>query len=211
MRPQQFIPEQAQPMEQYAEPNQVQQMSYAPEMGMANVLDQINPQQIIDNLDHSLKGEIFNKETGAWEMNPSKKPLVNNSCRGAIISYITGLLTNNTTMAIVDKNQLSGVMESVIETLTRTFVVNLEEYGFVEPGPGFEKEAYENKGVPDTARMTMVANMVYAVVFLVLTRALNGMESKKIFSSLSMSDTMGYGMQQQSGGAGWLGKLFGRQ
>ena len=175
-----------------------------------NIVGQINPQTIIDNLDHALKGEQFSKEQAAWVMNASGKALVNDSCRGAIISYITGLLTNNSTMAIITKDQLSGIMESVIETIERMFVVNLEEFGFVPNGKGYNKREFENKGVPDTARMTMVSNMIYVVVFLVLTRALDGMESRKIFGSLSMADTMNYGMQQQQSSS-FLGKMFGRQ
>jgi len=178
------------------------------EMNVSNVLDQINPQMIIDNLDHSLKGEIFNKESGMWVINPSGKPLVNNNCRGAVISYITGLLTNNTTMAIIQPKELSGIMDSVIETITRTFVVNLEEFGFVPPGPGYDVGQYCNQGTPDTARMTQVANMVYSIVFLTLSRALKGMESKKVFSSLSMTDNLNYSPPPQQGN--WMSKMFGR-
>ena len=56
--------------------------------------------------------------------------------------------------------------------------------------------------------MTMVANMVYKVCFLVFTRALSGQESRRIFGSLKMMDTMG-GMAQQQQKKGWLGKMFG--
>ena len=60
--------------------------------------------------------------------------------------------------------------------------------------------------------MTLVAHMIYKVCFLVFSRALGGNESKRIFKSLTMSDSMGY-----SGGipgdmnkkSGWLGKVFG--
>ena len=201
------------PGEQYApqegEAGGVPQMPYyTPENTVDNVLGQIDPSLIIDNLDHALKGEIFNKEKGLWEINPSKKSMVNDACRGSIISYLTGFLTNNTTMAILQAKELSGIMESVIESIVKMFKVNLEEFGFVPKGVGFDKGIYENKGTPDTARMTMVSNMIYSVCFCVLSRALGGMESKKIFGSLSMTDGMNYG-QQQSGGGNWIKKMFG--
>jgi len=182
---------------------------YSPESAIDNIVSQIDPAMIIDNLDHALKGEIFNKEKGIWEMNASGKRLVNDSCRGAVISYVTGILTNNTTMSIVQEKSLSLIMESVIETINKLFVVNLEEFGFVPPGIGYDKGLYENKGTPDTARMTEVSNMIYTVCFLTLSRALGGMESKKIFSSLSMTDNMGYGGGQQQQG-NWISKMFGR-
>ena len=178
------------------------------EQDINNIVAQIDPKTIIDNLNHALHGEYFDKEQGKWVKNESGKPLVNNSCRGFVISYLDGILTNNTTMANLDEKKLSLIMESVIETVTKNFTCRLEEFGFVPPGATYEQKIYENKGTPDTANMTMVANMVYKVCFLVFTRALRGQESIRIFKSLTMTDPMGYGAQQQQK-SGWLGKLFG--
>jgi len=179
------------------------------EAEITNIVGQIDPQTIIDNLDHALKGEQYNKESNAWIMNASGKYLVNDDCRGAVISYLDGILNNNTTMANIDEKRLGHLMESVIETITKTFVVNLEKFGFVPPGRTYAKSIYENKGTPDTATMTMVANMIYKVCFLVFSRALKGQESIRIFKSLSLSDGMNYGGQQQSK-QGWVSKLFNR-
>jgi len=182
------------------------------EQDINNIVAQIDPKTIIDNLDHALKGEHFQKEIGKWEMNPTGKPLVNDACRGFVISYLDGILTNNTTMANLDEKRLSLLMESVIETLNKNFSVRLEEFGFVPKSETYDKSFYQNKGTPDTATMTMVSSMIYKVCFLVFTRALKGQESIRIFKSLTMADSMGYGMggmQQQQ--KGWLGKLFGRK
>jgi len=180
------------------------------EQDIPNIVAQIDPKTIIDNLNHALKGEYFNKESSEWLTNPSGSPLVNDSCRGFIISYLDGILTNNTTMANIDEKKLTSLMESVIETITKNFVTRLEEFGFVPKGRNYKTQRYENKGTPDTASMTMVANMVYKVCFLVFTRALKGQESIRIFKSLSMVDPMNYGMsspQQQQ--KGWLRKITG--
>ena len=176
-----------------------------------NIIAQINPKSIIDNLNHALKGEYYEKELSEWVMNPSKKPLVNDSCRGFVVSYLDGILTNNTTMANLDEKRLSFLMESIIETINKNFATRLEEFGFVPPSTTYSKGIYQNKGTPDTAMMTMVSSMVYKVCFLVFTRALKGQESIRIFKSLSMTDTMGYGMQQQQQTKGWLSKLFGKK
>mgnify|MGYP003144578683 CR=1 FL=1 len=175
-----------------------------------NIVGQIDPKSIIDNLDHALKGEQWNKELQQWELNASKQPLVNDECRGAVISYVTGILSNNTTMANLDEKRLSFLMESVIETITKMFITNIERFGFVENQ--FEQnQEYYNRGSPDTARMTMVSSMVYKVCYLVFSRALGGSESKRIFKSLSMRDNMYGGME--GGGekkSGWVGKIFGK-
>lgn len=173
-----------------------------------NIVGQIDPKTIIDNLNHALKGEQWNKEEGAWVMNASGKSLTNDTCRGAVISYLTGILTNNTTMANLDEKRLSFMMESVIDTITKMFIVNLEEFGFVPPGEKYKLGIYENKGTPDTARMTMVSNMIYKVCYLVFSRSLKGQESIRIFKSLSMSDRM-YGGGEEPSKKGWASKLFG--
>jgi len=179
------------------------------EQDINNIVAQIDPKTIIDNLNHALKGEYYNKETSEWIKNPSGKPLVNDACRGFLISYLDGILTNNTTMANLDEKKLSFLMESVIETIGKNFTCRLEEFGFVKPGKGYKQGKYENKGTPDTAKMTMASNMIYKVCFLVFTRALRGQESIRIFKSLSMVDTMNQGIGQQPQKKGWLKKAMG--
>lgn len=208
------------------------------EQDVTNIVAQIDPKTIIDNLDHALKGEHYDKDKGMWVMNASKKPIVNDACRGSIISYLDGILTNNTTMGNIDEKRLSFLMESVIESITKKFTTNLEQFGFVNPTPkknlairngmyyiindfepdkindvefvSFKGGMYENKGNPDSATMTLVSNMVYKVCFLVFTRALKGQESIRIFKSLSMVDQMGYGYgQQQHDKKGWIKRMFG--
>lgn len=193
-----------QPQEQFQPP------MYSPEGSISNIVGQIDPNTIIDNLNHSLKGEFFDKEKGLWVMNPSQEPLVNDACRGFIISYITGIMNNNTTMAIITQQQLGYMMESVIEDIGKEFVCNLEMFGFVPQGLGYDNGCYENKGTPDSSRMSSVSNMVIRAVFSCYTRSLNGMESKKIFSSLNMTDGLNFNPNQEQG-AGWMGKLLGRK
>ncbi len=197
-------------MEQPNQDYQEQQMPmYTPEGSISNIVGQIDPSSIVDNLNHSLKGEFYDKEKGLWVMNPSESPLVNDECRGFIISYVTGIMNNNSTMAIITPVQLGYLMESVIEDIGKEFVCNLERFGFVPRGLGHANKCYENKGTPDSARMSSVSNMVIRAVFSCYTRSINGMESKKIFSSLNMTDSLNYN-QQQDQGSGWMGKMFGR-
>jgi len=198
--------------EQYQhQPQQEQYMPmYTPEASISNIVGQIDPSTIIDNLNHSLKGEYYNKEKGIWEMNPSGVPLVNDACRGFIVSYVTGIMNNNSTMAIIQEKQLGFLMESVIEDLGKEFVCNLERFGFVPKGRGYENNLYENKGTPDSSRMSSVSNMVIRAVFSCYTRSLHGMESRKIFSSLHMSDQLNFQPPQEQP-HGWMGRIFGRK
>ena len=134
---------------------------------------------------------------------------MNDACRGFLISYITGIMNNNSTMGIITQNQLGFLMESVIEDVGKEFVCNLEKFGFVPEGPGYVNRVYENKGTPDSSRMSSISNMVIRAVFSCYTRSLNGMESRKMWSSLNMTDSLNYNQQPQQS-SGWMGKMFGR-
>ena len=210
MNPNRFQPQPQQPQEDYGMDMMGMPNYASSEAEVTNIVGQIDPQTIIDNLDHALKGEQWDKEQQKWVMNASLKPLVNDECRGAIVSYLSGMLNNNTTMANISEKRLSHFMESVIESISKMFIVNLERFGFVPKGVDFDKEIYYNRGSPDTARMTLVANKIYVVCFNVFSRALEGSESRRIFKSLTMSDGMGGGMQGTEKKSGWVGKLFGR-
>lgn len=181
---------------------------FTPESAISNIVGQIDPATIIDNLNHSLKGEYYSKEHGVWVMNPSGLPLVNDACRGFVVSYITGIMNNNSTLAVITEQQLGYLMESVIEDLHKEFACNLEKYGFVPKGPGYKFGRYENKGSPDSSRMSSVVNMIIRAVFSCYTRSVRGMESKKIFSSLRMADTLDFGQKDQK--PGFLSRMFGR-
>ena len=186
-------------------------VTYTPEASISNIVGQIDPSTIIDNLNHSLKGEWYDKEKGMWVMNPTGVPLVNDACRGFVVSYVTGIMNNNSTMAIISQQQLGFLMESVIEDLGKEFVCNLERFGFVPKGRGFAEDRFENKGTPDSARMSSVANIVIRAVFSCYTRSINGMESKKIFSSLRMNDSLNFSNPSEESSPGFLGRMFGRR
>jgi len=194
--------------QRYPSEDEVIHPPYTPEEEITNIVGQIDPARILDNLNHSLKGEYYNKEKGEWES--VGKDLVNEACRGWIISYFASIMNNASTMGIITEKQLSYLMEGVIKTVTREFKCNLEKFGFVPPGPGYEKGDYENKGTPDTSRMDSVAEIIYARAFIIYSRSLRGTESNKIFRSLSMSENLSQPGFQQSKES-WIDKMFRRK
>lgn len=182
--------------------------AYSPEEEISNIVGQIDPAHILDNLNHSLKGEYFNKEKGMWEK--VGEVLVNEACRGWIVSSLSSLMNNSSTMGIISETQLGYLMEGVIKTVTKSFRCNLEKFGFVPPGKYYDEGKYENKGNPDTSRMDDVTEMVYRAALLVLSRSLAGSENKRIFKSLNMNDSLNFG-EQQDRKPGFMSGMFGRK
>jgi len=182
--------------------------SYQGEEEINNIVGQIDPQRILDNLNHALKGEYYNKEKGDWER--VGEEMINDAGRGWIISFFTSIMNNASTMGIIDEKQFSFLMEGIINTVTREFRCNLEKFGFVPPGKGYKEKRYENKGTPDTSRMSTISEMIFQRAFIIYSRSLRGSESKRIFNSLKMNDSMGYGMPVgEQPKKNWISRMFG--
>ncbi|MFW6130497.1 MAG: hypothetical protein ACOC56_04860 [Atribacterota bacterium] len=179
--------------------------AYTEEENIKNIVGQIDPSHILDNLNHALKGEYYNKEQGRWVK--VGDPLVNNACRGWIITYFTSIMNNASTMGIISEKQFSFFMEGVIKTVTREFRCNLEKFGFVPPGPRYKEGLYENKGSPDTSRMNSIAEMIYQRAAIIYSRSIKGTESSRILRRLNLPGDAGYGPQPQK--KGWFKNLLG--
>jgi len=200
------MPEQNQE-QYYEEPRQsAYPMNYNSEEEIKNIVGQIDPAHILDNLNHALKGEYFNKEQGVWEKVGDE--LVNTACRGWIVSYFTSIMNNASTMGIISEKQFSFLMEGIINTIAREFRCNLEKFGFVEKGSSYAEGDYQNKGTPDTSRMTSINEMILQRAFIVYSRSIAGSENKRVFKSLTMADQGGYGQPQEK--KGWISKALGR-
>ena len=180
--------------------------NYVSEEEIKNIVGQIDPKHILDNLNHALKGEYYNKEEGVWEKVGDE--LVNDACRGWIVSYFSAILNNASTMGIISEQQFSYLMEGIIDTVTREFRCNLEKFGFVEEGLGYKEKRYENKGTPDTSRMKSISEIIFQRAFIVYSRSVQGSENKRIFKSLTFSDSGGYGSEPEK--KGWVGRILGR-
>jgi len=194
------------PPEYSAQTPQIPMMpNYISEEEIRNIVGQIDPKHILDNLNHALRGEYFNKEEGIWEK--VGEELVNDACRGWIVSYFSSILNNASTMGIISEKQFSYLMEGIINTVVREFRCNLEKFGFVEEGLGYSEKRYENKGTAETSRMSSISEMIFQRAFIVYSRSVAGSENKRIFKSLTFSDTGGY---QQEEKKNWMGRILGR-
>ena len=199
-----------QPPPQYPPEYQQQQIpmmpNYVSEEEIKNIVGQIDPKHILDNLNHALRGEYFNKEEGCWEKVGDE--LVNDACRGWIVSYFSAILNHASTMGIISEQQFSYLMEGIIDTVTREFRCNLEKFGFVEPNLGYNDKRYENKGSPDTSRMKSISEMIFQRAFIIYSRSIKGAENKRVFKSLTIGDVGGYTQPQEK--SGWVSKILGR-
>jgi len=136
-------------------------------------------------LDHRLKGEIKDPETGRWI--PLTETGITDKCRNNFLSFLNALINQNTTLSTLSPPEINNIMANVIEYVRDDLEENAENYGI---GGKFTE-------------MTRIGDMMIILTFLTVKRAINGMESKRIFDSLMIGEKLSYMPQQQDKGGFW--------
>ena len=148
---------------------------------ISNILAQINPDNILAEIEHRIKGERLNKITKQWEPISSANIIISDQLIANFMSFLGGFLTQNTSMSNFSEKEVNNIMENVIDHIGSDFYVNAELYGL------------EGK----YTEMSRIGNIILMSVFAVLKRAVMGTESKRIFNALRVTES-NMGGQQQS-------------
>ncbi len=139
-----------------------------------NVISQIDPSNLLDEIEHRLRGEKYNKTNEEWEIISKNNKPINDELVSKLISFLGSVLNQNTTLSNYSTHEVNNRMELVIEYLRDDLTDNDEKYGI--------------EG--DYTEMTRVAMIVCETVSSVFRRALNGMESKRVFSALRVTENL---------------------
>lgn len=150
-----------------------------------NVISQLSPDDILMEVHWRIRGYIKNPVTRQWEklggvQSVEPSPLL----ISRFISYLSSVLNQNTTMSNLSPDEINAIMKLVIDWSSDDLDAHQEEYGL--------------KG--NYSEMTRIGYMLCNYTFITLKRAMNGTESRRIFSSLSMMDNLGQGQGQQKKG-----------
>lgn len=148
---------------------------------ITNILAQINPDNILAEIEHRIKGERLNRITKQWEPISSVNVVISDQLIANFMSFLGGFLTQNTSMSNFSEKEVNNIMENVIDHIGSDFYVNAELYGL------------EGK----YTEMSRIGNIILMSVFAVLKRAVMGTESKRIFNALRVTEN-NMGGQQQS-------------
>lgn len=147
---------------------------YMKEERVKNILSQLNPDTLVEEIEHRIRGEKRNTYTREWEkisdtIKPISELLISN-----YISFLGSILNQNTSLSNYSANEINNIMSMIIEYLTDDLTDNDISYGLV----GNYNE------------MTRIANIICISTFSVFKRALNGQEARRIFSSLRVTESL---------------------
>ncbi len=147
---------------------------------VTNVISQIDPANLLDEIEHRLRGEKFNKVNQEWESIGGKKIAIHEGLISRLISFLGAVLTQNTTLSNYSVNEINNRMDLIIEYIRDDLTDNDVEYGL------------EGK----YTEMTRIGLIICETVSSVFRRALNGMESRRIFNALRVTETLTQGPQK---------------
>lgn len=147
---------------------------YMREEKVKNVLSQLNPDTLVEDIEHRIRGEKKNKFTGEWEKISENLKPINELLISNYISFLGSILNQNTSLSNYSANEINNIMSMIIEYLTDDLTDNDEVYGL---------EGNYNE-------MTRIANIICISSFSVFKRALNGQEARRIFSSLRVTESL---------------------
>jgi hypothetical protein len=148
---------------------------------ITNILSQINPDNLLADIEYRIRGYKKNTLSGEWEkINPKSKD-ISDVMVGNFMSFLGSVLNQNTSMSNFSSGEINTIMDHIIEYIADDLTVNDKKYGIV----GNYQE------------MSRIGNIISMTVFSVLKRAQNGMEARRVFSALRIQETLTQAPQQK--------------
>ncbi len=135
----------------------------------ANLLDQINPDNLLTDIEHRIRGEKKNVYTHKWEVNPEHKQ-VSEKLLSNFISFLGAVLNQNTSMSNFSVDEINNMMENIIRYIGKEMTVNDELYGLVE----------------DYTEMDRIAIIICTTCFATFKQAMNGSLSRRVFGTMKI-------------------------
>lgn len=178
--PPSLIPQpQAQPMQQ-AVPQEVPvtadelYATYLQEERVKNIISQISPDHQLVEIQWRIKGYIKNPLTNQWDKIDKNAVEISPLLVARFISYLSSLLNQNVTMSNLSTEEINKIMKLVIEWTIDDLRSNSLIY----------------KIGNDYAERTRVCHILWNNAFTAMKRAQNGMESRRIFKALNVTENL---------------------
>ena len=207
--------------QQSGDPNAIYADSMREEK-IKNVIAQLNPELLLTEIEHRIRGEKKNHYTEEWEP-ISGHPVISEKLVQNYISFLNVYLTQNNSLSNYSPSEINNIMEVVIEYIRDDLSDNAHEYGltkqktikvvrtvkllreYVHPNGmvsmmeipyEVEQEIAVGDEMTDYNTFTKIGHIVCQSTFSVLKQAQNGMLASRIFKALRVTETLGQGGQK---------------
>jgi len=148
-----------------------------------NLIHQIAPENQLLELQWRIKGYVKDPSSDQWTKIDKNSVEPNPLLVSRYISYLSSILSQNTTLSNLSSGEINALMGMIIDWLTDDLDSNAEDYGLKF----------------DYSERTRIGQILLNNTFLVLKRAQNGMESRRIFNALNVNESLNQAGQQKRG------------
>jgi len=121
----------------------------------ANLIMQTNPERIVEEIEHTLKCEVFDHQRQKWVQKPGSTPFLNDVGLAAIITAIRGKVNQNTILSNLTEKEIQMLMIHLSDEIIGLIAMRYQEYEI------------------DKAHLTLLVNLIEDMCFLALKRCLN--------------------------------------
>jgi len=142
-----------------------------------NLISQTSPDKMLVDLQWRIRGYMRDPISQGFIKSDPNTPEPSPVLISKFISYCSSVISDNTRMSNLSAQEINKIMKLVIEWTVDELDGNAEEYGLVD----------------NYTERTRIGHIILNSTFLALKRALNGLESKRIYNAVQISDDMGGG------------------
>jgi len=184
-------------MEDYYSEQQIQQVPiqpnelYAQEMNenkMKNIIAQISPVNQVEEIEMRLKGYKKNIFSSEWEkITKNFNTTIPEDLISRYTSWLSSFMNINTIMGNLSEHQITRIMSNCVEWVIDDVESHAEAYGIET----------------DYTERTRICDILLNSTFFVLNRSLNGIESRRFWSSLTLSESVNMNPNQQNKSSDW--------
>lgn len=125
----------------------------------AALVEQINPDRVLENIKLKLQGKIINNLTG--EVVVEGQPFMNEQGIFSMISIASSVINQNTIMSALNEKQIAKIMIRLGIDITNDLTVNWRVYG-----------------ITDRSKRDMIEDIILNLAYPCVQRALNGGERR---------------------------------
>lgn len=187
---------------------------------LKNIIAQLNPELLLSEIEHRIRGEKKDALTGEWTAigQTISEDLVQN-----YIAFLNVYLTQNNSLSNFSPQEINNIMSVIIdyirddlsdnsyrygltkrETITVKRIVKVlhrrpDKYGevrIIEEPIEVQQEVQIGEEVTDYNAMTKIGHMICQSTFSVLKQAQNGMLASRVFKALRVNESNVQGGQK---------------
>ena len=208
--------------QQEGDPNSVYADSMREEK-VSNIIAQLNPEALLVEIEHRIRGEKKNHITGQWETISKDGVKVSEELVQNYISFLNAYLTQNNSLSNFSPPEINNIMEVVIDYIRDDLSDNSIKYGLTkqtkitvkrivkiltpytnaegitsmkETPVEVEQEVAVGEENTDYNKFNQIGHIVCQSTFSVLKQAQNGMLAQRIFKALRVSENLNNGGQK---------------